>query len=179
MHHVPFIVTTFHHSEFQALSTTWWDFLTHLLFFLQHQVDDLTDTVAHFEEISHPDSGDMRARQEFLVSRFEALKEPLATRKKKLIDLLRLQQICRDSEDEEAWIQETEPSAASTQLGQCNWAGRAIRRPQSADKSLRNLARAMKGVESLLSALSLYTHENSSSPPYILYGFNHANKFTF
>lgn len=74
---------------------------------------------AHFEEIGHPDSGDIRARQESLVTRFEALKEPLATRKKKLIDLLKLQQICRDSEDEEAWIQETEPSAASTQLGQC------------------------------------------------------------
>uniref|UniRef100_A0A8C2VW96 Spectrin alpha chain, erythrocytic 1 n=1 Tax=Chinchilla lanigera TaxID=34839 RepID=A0A8C2VW96_CHILA len=83
----------------------------------QDQVDTLTDMVAHFEEISHPDSGEMRARQESLVSRFEALKEPLATRKKKLIDLLHLQQICRDSEDEEAWIQETEPSAASTHLG--------------------------------------------------------------
>uniref|UniRef100_H0W5L2 Spectrin alpha chain, erythrocytic 1 n=1 Tax=Cavia porcellus TaxID=10141 RepID=H0W5L2_CAVPO len=83
----------------------------------QDQVDTLKDTVAHFEEISHPDSADMRAKQESLLSRFEALKEPLATRKKKLTDLLRLQQICRDSEDEEAWIQETEPSAASTQLG--------------------------------------------------------------
>lgn len=86
-------------------------------------MDTLKDTVAHFEEISHPDSADMRAKQESLLSRFEALKEPLATRKKKLIDLLRLQQICRDSEDEEAWIQETEPSAASTQLGQCSLSG--------------------------------------------------------
>ncbi|XP_042537874.1 spectrin alpha chain, erythrocytic 1 [Dipodomys spectabilis] len=83
----------------------------------QDQVDTLTDMAAHFEEIGHPDSGDIRARQQSLVSRFEALKEPLATRKKKLIDLLRLQQICRDTEDEEAWIQETEPSAASTYLG--------------------------------------------------------------
>ncbi|XP_047410247.1 spectrin alpha chain, erythrocytic 1 isoform X3 [Sciurus carolinensis] len=83
----------------------------------QDQVDTLTDMAAHFEEIGHPDAGDMRARQQSLVSRFEALKEPLTTRKKKLIDLFRLQQICRDTEDEEAWIQETEPSAASTQLG--------------------------------------------------------------
>lgn len=82
-------------------------------------MDTLTDIAAHFEEIGHPDSGNIRARQESLVTRFEALKEPLDTRKKKLIDLLKLQQICRDSEDEEAWIQETEPSAASTQLGQC------------------------------------------------------------
>ncbi|XP_032949083.1 spectrin alpha chain, erythrocytic 1 [Rhinolophus ferrumequinum] len=83
----------------------------------QDQVDTLTDLVTYFEETGHPDAGDIRARQEKLVSRFEALKEPLATRKKKLIDLLDLQQICRDTEDEEAWIQETEPSAASTYLG--------------------------------------------------------------
>ncbi|XP_008065030.1 spectrin alpha chain, erythrocytic 1-like, partial [Carlito syrichta] len=83
----------------------------------QDQVDTLTDLAAYFEETGHPDAGDIRERQESLVSRYEALKEPLATRKKKLIDLLRLQQICRDTEDEEAWIQETEPSAASTYLG--------------------------------------------------------------
>ncbi|KAM5236514.1 spectrin alpha chain, erythrocytic 1 [Ctenodactylus gundi] len=83
----------------------------------EDQVDSLTETVAHFEEIGHLDAKVMRAKQETVVARFEALKDPLATRKKKLIDLLLLQQICRDSEDEEAWIQETEPSAASTYLG--------------------------------------------------------------
>ncbi|XP_036298592.1 spectrin alpha chain, erythrocytic 1 [Pipistrellus kuhlii] len=83
----------------------------------QEQVDTITDLANYFEETGHPDAGDIRARQASLVSRFEALKEPLATRKKKLVDILRLQQICRDTEDEEAWIQETEPSAASTLLG--------------------------------------------------------------
>uniref|UniRef100_G3S8T8 Spectrin alpha chain, erythrocytic 1 n=1 Tax=Gorilla gorilla gorilla TaxID=9595 RepID=G3S8T8_GORGO len=83
----------------------------------QDQVDILTDLAAYFEEIGHPDSKDIRARQESLVCRFEALKEPLATRKKKLLDLLHLQMICRDTEDEEAWIQETEPSATSSYLG--------------------------------------------------------------
>uniref|UniRef100_A0A8C0TVF4 Spectrin alpha chain, erythrocytic 1 n=1 Tax=Canis lupus familiaris TaxID=9615 RepID=A0A8C0TVF4_CANLF len=53
----------------------------------------------------HPDAGDIKARQESLVSRFEALKAPMGIRKKK------------DTEDEEAWIQETEPSVASTYLG--------------------------------------------------------------
>ncbi|KAM5202520.1 spectrin alpha chain, erythrocytic 1 isoform 2-T6 [Hipposideros larvatus] len=83
----------------------------------QDQVDTLTDLATYFEETGHPDAGEIRARQENLVSRFEALKEPLATRKKKLIDLLDLHRICRDTEDEEAWIQETAPSAASTYLG--------------------------------------------------------------
>lgn len=77
----------------------------------------LTELAAYFEKIGHPDSKDIQARQESLVCRFEALKEPLATRKKKLLDRLHLQLICRDTEDEEAWIQETEPSATSTYLG--------------------------------------------------------------
>uniref|UniRef100_A0A2K5UN69 Spectrin alpha chain, erythrocytic 1 n=1 Tax=Macaca fascicularis TaxID=9541 RepID=A0A2K5UN69_MACFA len=83
----------------------------------QDQVNILTELAAYFEKIVHPDSKDIQARQESLVCRFEALKEPLATRKKKLLDLLHLQLICRDTEDEEAWIQETEPSATSTYLG--------------------------------------------------------------
>lgn len=100
-----------------SFSTKWCNFLTPIHLLPQDQVDTLTDLVTYFEETGHPDAGDIRARQEKLVSRFEALKEPLATRKKKLIDLLNLQRICRDTEDEEAWIQETEPSAASTYLG--------------------------------------------------------------
>ncbi|XP_032508870.1 spectrin alpha chain, erythrocytic 1 isoform X1 [Phocoena sinus] len=83
----------------------------------QDQVDTLTDLAAYIEELGHPNAGDVRARQESLVSRFEDLKKQLANRKNKLIDLLLLHQICRDTEDEEAWIQETEPSAASTYLG--------------------------------------------------------------
>nr|XP_025842109.1 spectrin alpha chain, erythrocytic 1 isoform X2 [Vulpes vulpes] len=83
----------------------------------QDQMDILRDLAAYFEERDHPDAGDIKARQESLVSRFEALKEPMGIRKKKLIDFLHLHQICRDTEDEEAWIQETEPSVASTYLG--------------------------------------------------------------
>uniref|UniRef100_G3W7Y5 Spectrin alpha chain, erythrocytic 1 n=1 Tax=Sarcophilus harrisii TaxID=9305 RepID=G3W7Y5_SARHA len=83
----------------------------------QDQVDTITDLATYFEEVEHPDAGEMKLRQESLVTRYDALKEPLTNRKRKLIDLLLLQQICRDTEDEEAWIQETEPSAASTHLG--------------------------------------------------------------
>uniref|UniRef100_A0A8D0YY41 Spectrin alpha chain, erythrocytic 1 n=1 Tax=Sus scrofa TaxID=9823 RepID=A0A8D0YY41_PIG len=83
----------------------------------QDQADTLKDLAAHFEEIGHPNAGELRARQESLVSRFEELKEPLSFRKNKLNDQFMLLWICRDTEDEEAWIQETEPSAASTYLG--------------------------------------------------------------
>ena len=42
------------------------------------------------------------------------MQEPLQQRKQKLADSLRLQQLFRDIEDEEAWIREKEPVASST-----------------------------------------------------------------
>lgn len=52
------------------------------------------------------------------MARYEALKEPMVARKQKLADSLRLQQLFRDVEDEETWIREKEPIAASTNRGQ-------------------------------------------------------------
>lgn len=49
--------------------------------------------------------------------RYEALREPMTARKQKLSDSLRLQQLFRDVEDEETWIREKEPIAASTNRG--------------------------------------------------------------
>ena len=43
--------------------------------------------------------------------------EPMHKRKQKLSDALRLQQLFRDIEDEEDWIREKEPIAASTNRG--------------------------------------------------------------
>ena len=43
--------------------------------------------------------------------------EPLQRRKQKLHDALRLQQLFRDIEDEDDWIREKEPIAASTNRG--------------------------------------------------------------
>lgn len=51
------------------------------------------------------------------MARYEALKEPMIARKQKLADSLRLQQLFRDVEDEETWIREKEPIAASTNRG--------------------------------------------------------------
>lgn len=41
----------------------------------------------------------------------------MVARKQKLADSLRLQQLFRDIEDEETWIREKEPIAASTNRG--------------------------------------------------------------
>lgn len=116
-HPPPPVLPSMPDTKLSSFSTEWWDFLTPILFLPQDQVDTLTDLAAYIEELGHPNAGDVQARQESLVSRFEDLKKQLANRKNKLIDLLLLHQICRDTEDEEAWIQETEPSAASTYLG--------------------------------------------------------------
>lgn len=51
------------------------------------------------------------------MARYEALKDPMVARKQKLADSLRLQQLFRDVEDEETWIREKEPIAASTNRG--------------------------------------------------------------
>ena len=45
------------------------------------------------------------------------LQEPIVARREKLNDALHLQQFFRDVEDEEDWIREKEPIAASTNRG--------------------------------------------------------------
>jgi len=52
-----------------------------------------------------------------VTERYEALENPMGLRKQRLLDSLRVQQLFRDVEDEEAWIREKEPIAASTNRG--------------------------------------------------------------
>ena len=55
--------------------------------------------------------------QSTVTERYEALENPMGLRKQRLLDSLRVQQLFRDVEDEEAWIREKEPIAASTNRG--------------------------------------------------------------
>ncbi|RWR99142.1 spectrin alpha chain-like protein, partial [Dinothrombium tinctorium] len=52
-----------------------------------------------------------------LIERYMALMKPMNIRRTRLNDSLRLQQLFRDIEDEESWIREKEPIAASTNRG--------------------------------------------------------------
>jgi hypothetical protein len=52
-----------------------------------------------------------------VTERYAALQKPMSIRKQKLMDSLQVQQLFRDIEDEEAWIREKEPVAASTNRG--------------------------------------------------------------
>ena len=56
--------------------------------------------------------------QVVVLERYNKLFGPVSSRKEKLSDAHRLQQFYRDVEDEEDWIREKEPIAASTNRGQ-------------------------------------------------------------
>jgi len=53
-----------------------------------------------------------------VTDRYAALQRPMSVRKQRLLDSLQVQQLFRDIEDEEAWIREKEPVAASTNRGE-------------------------------------------------------------
>uniref|UniRef100_A0A674EFG1 Spectrin alpha, non-erythrocytic 1 n=1 Tax=Salmo trutta TaxID=8032 RepID=A0A674EFG1_SALTR len=82
-----------------------------------HQVKGLFDIARQFQEAGHFDGDNIKRKQEALVARYDALRDPMAARKQKLSDSLRLQQLFRDVEDEETWVREKEPIAASTNRG--------------------------------------------------------------
>lgn len=88
-----------------------------MLMFIQDRIDGITIQARQFQEAGHFDADNIKKKQEALVGRYEALKEPMVARKQKLSDSLRLQQLFRDIEDEETWIREKEPIAASTNRG--------------------------------------------------------------
>ncbi|KAH0615580.1 hypothetical protein JD844_005026 [Phrynosoma platyrhinos] len=81
------------------------------------RIDGITIQARQFQEAGHFDADNIKKKQEALVARYEALKDPMVARKQKLADSLRLQQLFRDVEDEETWIREKEPIAASTNRG--------------------------------------------------------------
>ena len=53
----------------------------------------------------------------FLIDRFEALKAPVANRRRKLEDSLKLHQFNFDADSEMQWIKEHTPVATSTDYG--------------------------------------------------------------
>ncbi|XP_077779120.1 spectrin alpha chain, non-erythrocytic 1-like [Podarcis muralis] len=83
----------------------------------QDRIDGIAIQARQFQEAGHFDAGNIRKKQEALGARYQALRDPMAARKQKLADSLRLQQLFRDVEDEETWIREKEPIAASTNRG--------------------------------------------------------------
>ena len=83
----------------------------------QDRIDDIARQADKFVEDGHFDAESIKAKQAALNDRYHSLKTPLNRRKARLNDALKVQQLFRDIEDEEAWIREKEPIAASTNRG--------------------------------------------------------------
>ncbi|KMQ97932.1 spectrin alpha chain [Lasius niger] len=81
------------------------------------RIDGITQAAEQFITSGHFDADNIRSKQEQLQARYSALQRPMSLRKQRLLDSLQVQQLFRDIEDEEAWIREKEPVAASTNRG--------------------------------------------------------------
>ncbi|XP_031333128.1 spectrin alpha chain isoform X3 [Photinus pyralis] len=83
----------------------------------QDRIEGIKAAAQQFIERGHFDSDNIATKQSGLTNRYSALQTPMAVRKQRLLDSLQVQQLFRDIEDEEAWIREKEPIAASTNRG--------------------------------------------------------------
>ncbi|XP_022242846.1 spectrin alpha chain-like isoform X2 [Limulus polyphemus] len=83
----------------------------------QDRIDGIIIQANNFVERGHFDGESIKAKQVALIERYNAVHQPMAARRQRLNDSLRVQQFFRDMEDEETWIREKEPIAASTNRG--------------------------------------------------------------
>jgi spectrin alpha len=83
----------------------------------QDRVDGVVIQANQFVEGGHFDADAIKAKQSALIERYKTLQQPIKARRDRLNDALRVQQLFRDIEDEESWIREKEPIAASTNRG--------------------------------------------------------------
>lgn len=83
----------------------------------QDRIESITSAATQFVERGHFDADNIAHKHRILSERYSALQTPMAIRKQRLLDSLQVQQLFRDIEDEEAWIREKEPVAASTNRG--------------------------------------------------------------
>ncbi|CAE1318323.1 SPTA [Acanthosepion pharaonis] len=83
----------------------------------QDRIDGIHVQAQTFVESSHFDAENIEKKEAQVLKRYNNLQEPMSSRKQKLDDALCLQQFLRDVEDEEDWIREKEPIAASTNRG--------------------------------------------------------------
>ncbi|KYQ58537.1 Spectrin alpha chain [Trachymyrmex zeteki] len=81
------------------------------------RIDSIAQAAEQFVKSGHFDADNIKAKQDQLQTRYAALQRPMSVRKQRLLDSLQVQQLFRDIEDEEAWIREKEPVAASTNRG--------------------------------------------------------------
>lgn len=83
----------------------------------QERIEGVVKAAEAFEGSGHFDAPAIRVKQAALLSRYQALQEPLTRRKHKLGESTQGHQLFRDIEDEMAWVREKEQVAASSNRG--------------------------------------------------------------
>ncbi|KAL8606296.1 hypothetical protein ACOMHN_024191 [Nucella lapillus] len=83
----------------------------------QDRMEALNTQATLFASGDHFDKDTIGKKAVEVKERYEKLKAPMTSRKQKLTEAQLLQQFLRDMEDEEDWIREKEPIAASTNRG--------------------------------------------------------------
>lgn len=83
----------------------------------EDRINDIIKQADEFVANDHFDAESIKAKQQACLDRYNALRTPLRRRKNRLNDALKVQQLFRDIEDEEAWIREKEPIVASSNRG--------------------------------------------------------------
>lgn len=81
------------------------------------RIDGIKNLAKQFEREEHFNAPVIVRKQEALHNRYNALRDPLEKRKRKLGESLQGNQLFRDIEDELAWIREKEQVAGSTNRG--------------------------------------------------------------
>ena len=83
----------------------------------KERIEGVRNQATQFEDEGHFDRQNLIQNQQALVNRYENLFRPIQDRKRKLEDALKLQQLVRDIEDEEAWVREKEPIILTQNYG--------------------------------------------------------------
>lgn len=81
------------------------------------RIDAIRNAAQEFVETGHFDKETIARKADGVEGRYNALMNPIEMRRKKLSDSLRVNQLFRDIEDEEAWVREKEPIAGSNNRG--------------------------------------------------------------
>ncbi|XP_055956724.1 spectrin beta chain, non-erythrocytic 2 isoform X1 [Patella vulgata] len=83
----------------------------------QEKIQDILDAVQVFKEAKHFLKIDLQARSKEVSERYQSLNEPCHIRRDNLEEALRMYQFYRDVDDELSWIQDKQPTASNTDLG--------------------------------------------------------------
>lgn len=81
------------------------------------RISAFKDQVEKFKQEGHYDAPILEQKQQQVMARYDALAGPIKSKRARLDDAYRLHQFYRDVEDEEDWIREKEPVAASNNVG--------------------------------------------------------------